>query len=246
MFYTHSNNLFKSCLLLLFICNISFAAEYQNIENPKNGIKNGLLKDTWVLKYQEDDFSEKVSNASLIYIPNNYKTEKVFFMRCKDYFANFSVQYIDDQNSLKVAGRALPNNSPSFAKHGYIYDEKQSLTVSSSHDYDNFRVSVGGQNKTLTKLFKTDIVKEPNMLGMSFHYSFSYQEMPSFKAGKNSSATQNFFNILQPALANNDNITFELESDLGHKHNFALDIKRLNKFVPKHVMQYCFTGRELR
>ncbi|GKT11217.1 MAG: hypothetical protein ISEC1_P0180 [Thiomicrorhabdus sp.] len=238
----------KSSIMLvtIFISLQTYAASRHLIEHIGSGANDGLLKDTWVIKYQEDDFSEKVSNASLIYIPADYTKQKAFFMRCKDYFANFSVQYIDHDKFLKEANGKLPNASPSFAKHGYIYDDKQFLKTSTEDDFASGDISVGGQNRQLSKLFRTDIKKQPDMLAMSFHYSFTYREMPSFKAEKNSSDTINFFKVFQSALANNHNIHFELESDLGHIHKFTLDVVRLNQFVPKAVMQYCFTGRELR
>lgn len=231
---------------LSLLTSVSFAGNHHQIENPKNLSADGVYKDTWILKYQADDFSDDISNATLLFIPQDYRTEKAYLLRCKDYFANVSVKYIDHEKSLKTPGGALPNASKSFAKHGYVYDTKQSLKVTANDETESYNVSVGGQNRALSKLFKTDIKKEPGMLGMSFHFSFTYREMPAFKADKNSSDTRYFYKQLVTALKNDENIHFDLENDLGHRHQFTLDIKRLNKFVPPEVMEYCFTKRELR
>ena len=231
---------------LSLLTSVSFAGDYHQIENPKNLSADGIYKDTWILKYAQDDFSDEISNATLLFIPQDYRTEKAYLLRCKDFFANFSVKYIDHEKSLKKPGKALPNASKSFAKHGYVYDTKQSLKVTTDDETESYKVSVGGQNRAISKLFKTDIEKEPGMLGMSFHFSFTYREMPAFKADKNSTATRHFYKQLTTALNSDQNLHFKLENDLDHQHKFTLDIQRLNKFVPPEVMQYCFTKRELR
>lgn len=223
------------------------ATEYHEVENPAKSNQAGtFLKDTWVVDYKVDDFTDTVKQATVLYIPQDYRTQKVFFMRCRDFFANFSVQYLDEEKFLKESDGTLPNASPAFVKHGYVYDDKQKLTVKTDSDSVSFDISVGGQNKALSKLFKTDIEKQPGLLGMSFHTSFTYQEMPSFKADTNSSDVKDFFNLLKPALNSQNPLYFKLESSEGHKHSFSLDVKRMNEFVPKQVIDYCFTGRTLR
>lgn len=234
-------------ILPLFMSSFANATEYHEVENPAKSNQTGtFLKDTWVVDYKVDDFTDTVKQATVLYIPQDYRTQKVFFMRCRDYFSNFSVQYLDEETFLKDHDGSLPNASPGFVKHGYVYDDKQKLTVKTDLDSVSFDISVGGQNKALSKLFKTDIKKQPGLLGMSFHTSFTYQEMPSFKADTNSSDIKDFFNLLRPALASQNPLYFELESNEGHKHSFSLDVKRMNQFVPKQVMNYCFTGRTLR
>ncbi len=245
---SHLKKTFPLLLLLpLFISSQVNASEYHEVENPvKSNQAGGFLKDTWVIDYNVNDFTDTLRQATVLYIPEDYRTQKVFFMRCRDYFSNLSVQYIDEETFLKESNGTLPNASPSFIKHGYVYDDKQKLTVKTDSDSVSFDISVGGQNKALSKLFKTDIEKQPGMLGMSFHTSFTYQEMPSFKADSNSSDVKALFNLLKPALASQNPLYFELESSEGHKHSFSLDVKRMNQFVPKQVMDYCFTGRTLR
>lgn len=237
---------FKQAAIILILPSYAMAAEYHEIENPNNNKGVTTLEDTWVVKYQTDDFTDEVEQATLLYIPKNYQTEKAFFLRCKDYFMNFSVQYIDNEKNLKEPGEDLANASASFAKHGYVYDDKQTLKVSTPQDSDRFEISVGGQNRNLSPLFKTNIEKQPGMLGMSFHYSFTYKEMPDFKSDENNSDTTDFFNLLKPALIHNHNIQFKLENDTGHQQTFTLDVQRSSKFVPQEVIQYCITGRELR
>jgi hypothetical protein len=223
------------------------ASEYHEVENPaQSNQTDTLLRDTWVVDYKTDDFTDTVTQATVLYIPQDYRTQKAIFMRCNDFFSNLSVQYLDEEKFLKDGDGELPNASPGFAKHGYVYDDKQQLTVKSDSGAVSFDISVGGQNKTLSKLFKTDIEKQPGLLGMSFFTSFTYKEMPSFRADTNSSDAKDFFNLLKPALAGNKPLYFELESDQDHKHSFSLDVKRMNEFVPKQVMDYCFTGRILR
>ncbi len=234
-------------ILPLFISSQVNATEYHKVENPgKSNQAGSFLKDTWVVDYKVDDFTDAVKQATILYIPQDYRTQKVFFMRCRDFFANFSVQYLDDEKFLKESDGTLPNASPSFIKQGYVYDDKQKLTVKTDSDSVSFDISVGGQNKALSKLFKTDIKKQPGLLGMSFHTSFIYQEMPSFKVDSNSSDVKALFNLLKPALASQNPLYYELESNEGHKHRFSLDVKRMNQFVPKQVMDYCFIGRTLR
>lgn len=240
-------NLSLFLILPLFIAGFANAAEYHEVEHPAKSSQAGtFLKDTWVVDYKTDDFTDAVKQATVLYVPQDYRTQKVFFMRCRDFFSNFSVQYLDDEKFLKESDGNLPNASPAFAKHGYVYDDKQKLTVKTESDSVSFDISVGGQNKALSKLFKTDFEKQPGLLGMSFHTSFTYQEMPSFKADTNSSDVKDFFNLLKPALDSQKPLYFELESSKGHKHSFSLDVKRMNQFVPKQVMDYCFTGRTLR
>ncbi len=236
------------CLILpLLMPSFANATEYHEVEKPVTANQTeGFLKDTWVVDYKVDDFSDKVKKATVLYIPQDYRTQKVFFMRCADYYSNFNVQFVDEEKFLKDSDGTLPNASPKFIKHGYVYDDKQKLTVKSATDSVSFDISVGGQNKALSKLFKTDIQKQPGLLGMSFHTSFTYQEMPSFKADTNSSDIEDFFNLLKAGLAGQKPLYFELESDEGHKHSFSLDVKRMNQFVPKQVIDYCFTGRTLR
>ncbi len=234
-------------VLPLLISGQVNATEYHDVEHPAKSSQAGtFLKDTWIVDYKTDDFTDTVKQATVLYIPQDYSTQKAFFMRCQDYFANFSVQYLDKEKFLQESDGTLPNASPSFIKHGYVYDDTQRLRVKSSSDTTSFDISVGGQNRALSKLFKTNVEKQPGLLGMSFHTSFTYQEMPSFKTDSNSSDVKVFFNLLKPALTGQNPLYFELESSEGHTQRFSLDVKRMNQFVPKKVMDYCFTGRRLR
>lgn len=232
-------------LLSSLSASIIHAGEYREIENPKNQ-QNGLFHDTWKLQYEADDFSDEIKSATLLYIPPDYRRDKAYLLRCKEYFSNFSVKYLDHEDSLKNSDGSLSNASASFAKHGYLYDDKQTLQVDNQTQQARFRVSVGGQNRNIFKLFKTDIEATPGLLGMSWHYSFTYQEMPDFKADSNDSDTQQFYQLLKQALATEKPIDFQLESDQGHQHRFQLDTARLKKFAPSEVLDFCISERKLR
>lgn len=246
---SHFKKALPLCLCLPFLLpGFASAEEHHLIEAPvaSNQSSDGVLKNSWVVDYRTDDFTDVIKNATVLFIPEDYSTQKAFFMRCNDFFSNFSVQYIENESALKNRSGTLPNASSDYIKHGYLYDDKQRLTVKSSNNSVSFDISVGGQNNSLSNLFKTDIEKQPGLLGMSLHTSFTYKEMPSFKADRNSSDLKKFFALLKPGLAGQDPLHFELVSDQGQKHTFSLDVKRMNQFVPKEVMDYCFTDRELR
>ncbi|WEJ63464.1 hypothetical protein [Thiomicrorhabdus lithotrophica] len=229
---------------LLLSASLSAAyAENQLIENPPK--ESEFISDSWVVKYQANDFTDEITNATVLYIPKNYGEQAAIQLRCKPFFTNFSLQYTEQEKNLLDDGE-LPNASAKFAKHGYIYDDKQSLKVTIEDDYENYDVSVGGQNKHLTNLFKTENKIQPGLLGMSFFYSFTFQEMPSFRPGKTPDDARDFFEQINQAVKNGQTVKFTLESNQDLVRKFEWNTQRMNAFVPQEVMDFCLTNRKLK
>ncbi|WP_029407310.1 hypothetical protein [Thiomicrorhabdus sp. Milos-T2] len=99
----------------------ALAGEEQLIENPTKG--SPFIKDSWLVTYQTDDFSDKIKEAKVLFIPANFGKQAAIQLRCKPYFTNFSLQYTEQTKNL-MSDNELPNASDKFAKHGYIYDDK--------------------------------------------------------------------------------------------------------------------------
>lgn len=244
--FNHSTNKLKvkfvTGLLLSASLNAAYA-ENQLIENPPKNSE--FISDSWVVKYQANDFTDEVTNATVLYIPKKYGEQAAIQLRCKPFFTNFSLQYTEQEKNLFDNGE-LPNASAKFAKHGYIYDDKQSLKVTVEDDYENYDVSVGGQNKHLTNLFKTESKIQPGLLGMSFFYSFTFQEMPSFRPGKTPDDARDFFEQINYAVKNGKAVKFRLESKQDLVRKFEWNTQRMNEFVPQEVMNFCLTNRKLK
>jgi len=221
----------------------SHAADERLIENPSS--KTPSYTDSWIVNYEADDFTDEVKEATVLYIPKNYGDEAAIQLRCKPFFTNFSLQYTEQKKNLMDDGE-LPNASSKFAKHGYIYDDKQTLTVSVNGNNEEYDVSVGGQNKRPTNLFKTSEKLQPGLLGMSFFFSFTYQEMPSFRPSKTPEDAVTFYKQIKHAVQNNKTVQFTLESEQDLVRKFTWDTQRMMAFVPTEVMDFCLTNRKLK
>lgn len=218
------------------------AGEDRLVENPSSD----LLKDTFVVSYVYDDFTDKVTDADLLFIPADYQTEAAFFMRCRPFFTNLSIDFLENESNLKSSDGSLENASPNFEKHGYIYDTKHSLTIKTEGSSERMKISVGGQNNHLSKHFKTDIPKTEGLLGMSFHFTFNYIEMPSFRSVGNTSESKDAFKLLNRAFKQQTPMVFELNGRNAKDRTFTLDTKRLQKIAPQRVIDFCFSQRKLR
>lgn len=221
----------------------NLADEEQLIENPSKS--SPFIKDSWIVTYQADDFTDKIKEAKVLFIPANFGQQAAIQLRCKPFFTNFSLQYTEQTKNL-MNDDELPNASAKFAKHGYIYDDKQRLKVSANDDYETYEVSVGGQKNHLTNLFKTTNKIQPNQLGLSFFYSFTYQEMPSFRPGKTPEDARDFFKQIQQAVKHQTPIEFSLKTPQGWQRQFSWDTQRMMKVVPLEVMDFCLTNRKLK
>ncbi|HHS99849.1 MAG TPA: hypothetical protein ENK73_03240 [Thiomicrospira sp.] len=241
--YDKFHNQVIAMFLLSLTSSVSLAEEMKMVENPAT--QNNEIKDSWVVNYQADDFTDEIKDAKILYIPKNYGEQAAIQLRCQPFFTNFSLQYIEQEKNLMDDGE-LPNASSKFAKHGYIYDDEQSLTVTVDGDSENYDVSVGGQNKHLTNLFKTKEKMQPGLLGMSFFYSFTFQEMPSFRPSKTPADAKDFFEQINDAVKNNKTVHFKLESNQDLVREFEWDTQRMKQFVPPEVMDFCLTKRKLK
>ncbi|MDX1353264.1 MAG: hypothetical protein R3254_09640 [Thiomicrorhabdus sp.] len=243
---THSyRHAIQMTIALIIGLNVtpSYALKESLIENPP---KSGpFITDSWVVNYKANDFSEKISEATVLYIPKNFGQEAAFFMRCKPFFTNFSMQYTELEKNLSVDGK-LPNASDKFAKHGYVYDDKQKLKVQVGDKSQNYTLSVGGQKNHLSNLFKTQQKIQAGELGMSWFYSFTFKEMPSFRPESTPDDAADFFKQLNHAIKQKQDIQFSLESDQNHKRQFQLNTQRMLDFVPENVMEFCITNRQLK
>ncbi|MEA3405353.1 MAG: hypothetical protein U9R28_06395 [Pseudomonadota bacterium] len=226
---------------LSLLCSQAWAGDEKLIENPSNG----LLKDSFVVSYTVDDFSDEVEDANILYIPKGYRQQAAFFFRCRPFFTNFSVQFLEQENNLKDDDGELANASKKFAKHGYIYDTKHDLEIITEGDSESMDISVGGQNIHLSKLFKTDIEKSSGLLGMSFHFTFNYIEMPKFRKASNSSEAEDAFELLNRAFKQQSPLVFELDGRNAEDRTFTLDIPRMQNFVPEEVIDFCISKRQL-
>lgn len=220
-----------------------YAQKEELIENPSKS--SPYITDSWIVKYQANDFSEKITEATVLYIPQNYGKQAAFFMRCKPFFTNFSLQYTELEKNL-MNGNELPNASDKFAKHGYVYDDKQRMKVQAGGDSNSYKLSVGGQKNHLTNLFKTEQKIQPGELGMSLFYSFTFKEMPSFRPESTPDDAADFFKQLNQAIQQKQDITFTLESNQDHTRQFQLNTQRMVDFVPEEVMDFCITNRQLK
>ena len=234
------------CLVLVCLTSLSLQAqsgEETLIENPRNG----LLKDTFKVSYVYDDFSDEVKDADILYIPVDYTKQATFFMRCRPFFTNFSVEFLEQANNLKESDGSFENDSPKYAKHGYIYDTKHDLTVKTDGDYEDIEISVGGQSNHLSKHFKTGIQNSAGLLGMSFHFTFNYTEMPAFRKVSNTSESKDAFALLNQAVKQQSPLVFELEGrNQAEDRTFTLDTQRLQTAIPQSVIDFCFGQRQLR
>lgn len=232
----------KSLIVFAFIGYSlpSFAGSDKLIENPATP-----LSDTWIVTYDADDFTDEVKKARILYIPKQFGPQAAFTMQCKPFFTNFSMEYIDQQKNLASNGK-LANASSSFAKHGYIYDDKQKMTVNVAGNSETYRPSVGGQTNHTTGLFKTKNALQTGEMGMTWFYSFTFKEMPSFRPSSTPEEAQDFFKQLNNAIKQQQSIDFTLEADNNHVRNFTLDTKRMTNFVPEEVMDFCITKRQLK
>lgn len=221
----------------------SYATEEQLIENPSKD--SDFIQDSWVVNYQANDFTDKITEAKVLYIPANYGEQAAIQLRCKPFFTNFSLQYTEKSQNLMDDGE-LTNDSAKFAKHGYIYDDKQTLKVTVNNDSQNYQVSVGGQKNHPTNLFKTAQKIQPGELGMSFFYSFTFQEMPEFRPGGTPDDARDFFKQINQAVKNRDNIEFTLKTNQGWQRQFSWNTQRMMEFVPVEVMDFCLTNRKLK
>lgn len=227
----------------LLLSNHSYAKQIELVENP---VKTGeLLKDSWVVNYEINDFDEKVRNATVLYIPQDFGQQAAFMLRCKEFFSNFTLQYTEQQKNLMNDGE-LPNASSKFAKHGYIYDDEQQMTVTVDGDSESYDISVGGQNKHLTKLFKTDSEQTAGLLGMSLFHNFTFKEMPSFRSETTNDAAAEFFEQANKAINNRQTIKIELQTENDWQRQFEWDTKRMTDFVPAEVVEFCLTKRKLK
>lgn len=217
------------------------AGSERQVENSSSS----PLKDTWVVEYEADDFSDEVERATLLFIPQDFSQQAAFLIRCQPFYTNFKVEYVEQKNNLLEDGE-LPNQSAKFAKHGFIYDTEQELTVKTTDRKEEYDVNIGGQTNYLSKSFKTVEKIKSNQLGMSFFFSFVDQSMPSFRAAKTKSEAKEFFSQLNRALQQQENIAFSLENNEGWQRNFELDSQRMQKFVPTEVMEFCLTKRKIK
>ncbi|HHT00071.1 MAG TPA: hypothetical protein ENK73_04350 [Thiomicrospira sp.] len=234
------NRLISLTALSLLSCH-TYAGDEKLVENPSNG----PLKDSFVVSYTVDDFKDEVEEANILFIPKDYRQQAAFFFRCRPFFTNLSVQFLEEANNLKDSDGELANASKKFAKHGYIYDTKHDLEIVTKGDSESMDISVGGQNNHLSKLFKTDIEKSPGLLGMSFHFTFNYTEMPDFRRAKNSSEAEDAFALLTQAFKQHTPLIFKLDGRNAQDRTFTLDIPRMQKFVPQEVIEFCISKRQL-
>ena len=226
----------------LSFTTLTHAGKYKEIERPTN---NSELKDTWVVEYEADDFTDKIEHAKLLYIPNNMQDGAAFFFRCQPYYTNFSIQYSEAKQNLLEDG-TLPNASSKFAKHGYIYDTKQDLTVEIEGDDETYDISVGGQNNHITKLFKTTEKLQADQLGMSLFFTFNFTEMPSFRKANSTDEAVDFFSQLNNAIKEKQTIQFSLKNSSGWQREFSLDTHRMLASTPSDVLDFCMTNRTIQ
>lgn len=220
-----------------------YAGDYQIIEHPAP--LGQLLKDSFVINYSADDFSEKLDEAKIIFIPADFRTQAAFFLRCRPYYTNFSVQFLEQEEALRERSGELKNDAEKFAKHGYIYNAEHKLKVSTPDDSVRLEVDVGGQNKHLTQLFKTDIQQTPGLLGMSFHFTFNYKEMPDFRVASNDSDTRAVFKLLNSAIQKQTALRLELDGRNAPDRTFELNTQRIVQTVPPEVLEFCLMRRQL-
>ncbi|BCN93107.1 hypothetical protein THMIRHAM_08920 [Thiomicrorhabdus immobilis] len=227
----------------LSFASSSYATEEHLIEHPSKD--SAFIQDSWIVNYQANDFTDKITEAKVLYIPANYGEQAAIQLRCKPFFTNFSLQYTEKSQNLMDDGE-LTNDSAKFAKHGYIYDDKQTLKVAVNDDYQTYETSVGGQKNHLTNLFKTQNKIQPGELGMIFFYSFTFQEMPEFRPGGTPDDARDFFKQINQAIKTKTSIEFTLKTKQGWQRQFNWNTQRMMEFVPPEVMDFCLTNRKLK
>lgn len=231
-----------ACFLSLF--GSVHAGDYREIEHPPSGTSK-LIKDSYVVEYSADDFTDKIEEAKVLFIPQDFRSQAAFFLRCRPYYTNFSVQFLEQEDALKNRDGSLTNESAKFAKHGYVYNTKHDLKLISSGNSATIDADVGGQTNHLTQLFKTDVEKTSGLLGMSFHFTFNYTEMPDFRSASNTSAAITTFNILTQAIQSGETLTLQLDGRQAPDRTFILDTQRMRSAVPQEVLEFCLLNRQL-
>ncbi|WP_319381440.1 hypothetical protein [Thiomicrorhabdus sp.] len=226
----------------LSMSGFSWASDYSESERSYQD----KPVDTWLLEYEADDFSDKVSRAQMIFAPKNFAQEQTYFFRCLNYSTNFSVQFLEQKKNLLNADGSLTNHSKKYAKGGFIYHDNQYLTVSLNGDKERYEVAVGGQTRNLTPLFKADVPDTDELLGMSFHFEFYFKDMPSFSSRNSDDDSRRFFKQLKQALQTGKPLEFELSSPNNQVHKFRFDSDRLKRFAPENLLEFCVIERELR
>lgn len=239
--------IFQAGAMIALSLGLSFptlSGEYVEIEHP-NPQNPKRLQDSFKVHYKQDDFTDKVTNAEIIFAPADFKHQAGFFMRCGPYQSSFKVLYVDVVQNLQEDGE-LTNEAKKFDKFGFIYNAEQRLTVRVGDDEESFDVYVGGQTRHLTKHFKVNFPQEKGMLGMSFYLSFISSNTPVDTSRATSDEAAEFFEMLKKALKTGQPIAFELEAENGHKRHFVLDAERMSKAVPPEVLDFCFFERQLK
>lgn len=240
------NRLAKYSTTACFLCLFggAQAGDYREIEHPPSG-SGKLIKDSYVVEYSADDFTDKIEEAKVLFIPQDFRNQAAFFLRCRPYYTNFSVQFLEQEEALKNSDGSLTNDSAKFTEHGYIYNTKHDLKLTAGDNSKTIEADVGGQNNHLTKLFKTDVEKTPGLLGMSFYFTFNYTEMPDFRSVSNTSEASTAFNTLTQAIKNGETLTLQLDGRRAPDRTFALDTQRMRDAVPQQVLEFCLLNRHL-
>lgn len=203
---------------------------------------------SWQLEYEYDDFSEKIHHAKLTYAPQDFASQKAFLIRCQPFYTNFSTSFLEEKNNLMENGK-LHNDSSKYAKHGFIYDQKQDLKVEVAGRSFSEEVSVGGQIRALSNWFPlADSFKAANKdkVSVSWHTSMVFKEIPSFTSTKNTDLSRKLFKAFKAAIENSTPMHFQLDMPNGIQQKYSLDVQRLKKFAPPEVLDFCLLNRTLR
>ncbi|WP_321275891.1 hypothetical protein [Thiomicrorhabdus indica] len=203
-------------------------------------------KDAWFLEYEYDDFSDEIEFANLIYLPQDFLTEKAFLLRCQPYYTNVNVAFLEDESTIQEDGK-YHNDSKKYAKHGFVYDEKRPIRLAVNDKTYQDQVSVGGQNRNLSKWLKPLNQTLPaGSLQMRFFSSIVYDNIPEFTSNRNNDLSRAFHQAINKGLKENSNINFRIDMPNNITHEFELNLQRLKAFAPPEVLEFCFTGRKLR
>jgi len=230
--------------LSLVFSSIAWAGEYLLVEHP-NAKDPKLLMDSFKVHYKQDDFTDKVSHAQIIYAPKDYRHQAGFFMRCGPYLSSFKVIYVEEADKLKEDGE-LVNLAKKFEKFGFIYNDNQDLTVRAGDNEVEAEVYVGGQTRYLSKHFKVSFPQTPGLLGMTFFFEFVNQNTPVSTSRETKEEAAEFMALLKQALKKGQTVSFDLEAENGHQRHFLLDAGRMAKFIPPEVLDFCFFERKLK
>ncbi|BBP46250.1 hypothetical protein THMIRHAS_16230 [Thiosulfatimonas sediminis] len=224
----------------LFSLNTSALAGNERYTENANWPKNA-----WQVDYEYDDFSEQVTHAQLIFIPENYGAQKAFFLRCQPYYTNFSVAFIEPRTAIMEDGK-LHNNAPKFNQHGFVYSQERPIRFNVAGKKFHEDVDVGGQNRGISEWLKpTQLSLANNQLQMSFFASFAYDNMPSFARNTSNDFSRSLFTALKTALLKEQNVEFELQLPNENTARFELNGKRLKDFAPQAVLDFCLLKRQL-